>query len=566
MNDSQDSSVSSIPIPTSSSENYSLEPKKQKSAFSNASDLLEISPSSASDSSTSSRKQAKKLGVMDGAKFLVSYVVGAGIFTTVGGVHGNIGNMWLTLLLWISCGFLCLVGALCYAELASILPGSGGEHIYMKFGYGEVGMHMFDWMSFVLMRPAGVAFYAINFAKFFTQMFMNRSMSAWETFGYSSGFVLAITIFSIFTPNLFDKAQKFFTMTKVVGLLSVVVLGIGVLCVNSSLFVRNVQGNSIIIKPFNKPAQSFSDAILTFDGFNAINSIYDRFFNPIVVIPQAIMYGTSFIILIYLFVVFSYFFIQVDFTPANSGTVFQSIMKEFCSPDLVKGQKIGTWVGNPVILVAVFSATQAAISSSVDTFESAVSDNSLPSWLMTKSELFGTHYVMFALQSLIAIVCIGVSVGLQSVYNLSPSGSSDNSSQLTVLPFCVFYVLSVFVLIKDKFAKNRIQNNGYKVHNSFPYIFVLATSVLIILILVLNFKDGFSEANYPPVIVSVIVVGFFLLFWMIALLLEKKEKTSSEKANLGEDKVVNGIEELDKTALIPPSVVENALFGSNDSN
>ncbi len=73
--------------------------------------------------SPSSSSTHKQLGVMDGAKFLVSYVVGAGIFTTVNDVQNNIGNMWVTTALWIFCGLLCLVGALCYAQLACILPG-----------------------------------------------------------------------------------------------------------------------------------------------------------------------------------------------------------------------------------------------------------------------------------------------------------------------------------------------------------------------------------------------------------------------------------------------------------
>lgn len=62
--------------------------------------------------SLSIQKIDKKLGVIDGARFLFAYVVGAGIFTTVADVHDKTGKFEYTILMWVFCGALCMFGAL----------------------------------------------------------------------------------------------------------------------------------------------------------------------------------------------------------------------------------------------------------------------------------------------------------------------------------------------------------------------------------------------------------------------------------------------------------------------
>lgn len=503
----------------------------------------------------------KQLGVMDGAKFLVSYVVGAGIFTTVNDVQKNIGNMWVTLGLWISCGLLCLVGALCYAELACMLPGSGGEHIYMHHGYGIVGMRLFDWMSFIMLRPAGNAYYAMKFVFFVCSLFSTSPLSWWQEIAYGSAFIAFITLFSILAPALFDKAQKFFTYTKVLGLISVVISGIAVLIYKTEILLSNADPkNTPQDQRWLQPAQAVCDAILTFDGWNAINPIAGRFKNPTIVIPNAILYGTSFIIFIYLLVIMSYFFIQRDFSSKDASTVFEAIAKE-----LFKNKNIGTYIGNPIICLAIFSATQAGIACSVDSFDSAVADGSLPKWLMKKSAMFGTHHYMLTIQAVFSILYIVVAVGLQMAFTHSPADSSDHASQFAVVPFCIFYVLSVFVIVKEMFKKHKLSNPGYKANRAFPFIFVLATSALILMLLGMNFQKGF-KANAPDkssVYRNVIMLGLFLVCLLVALLTEIPK---GKKAKLELDGKQHELEELNATAVIPPKLVESALLGSTSES
>ena len=56
--------------------------------------------------------EKQTMGAFDGIIFLVAYVVGVGIFTTVGNVHVNAVYFWHTTFLWIASGIICFFGAL----------------------------------------------------------------------------------------------------------------------------------------------------------------------------------------------------------------------------------------------------------------------------------------------------------------------------------------------------------------------------------------------------------------------------------------------------------------------
>ena len=52
-------------------------------------------------------------------------------YTTLG-ILEETGSALLSLLLWLGCGLYALLGALCYAELGTAIPRSGGEYAYIR--------------------------------------------------------------------------------------------------------------------------------------------------------------------------------------------------------------------------------------------------------------------------------------------------------------------------------------------------------------------------------------------------------------------------------------------------
>jgi basic amino acid/polyamine antiporter, APA family len=501
--------------------------------------------------------ESEKLkGTFDGMKFLVEYVVGAGIFTTLAGIHAQIGRFWVTVAVWIACGLYCLTGALCYAELACMLPGSGGEHVYMKEGYGRVGMYIYDWMAFFVLRPSSIAFFAMKFAIFFkqiisastipyalvatvagdaaedTQATVLSGFSTLEAIGYSCAFIALITFISAVAPNVSEKVGSALTYVKVLGLFLVVIFGFVFAFWQKSILVNNYK--TVLTQDLN-PGQAIIDAILTFDGWNAINTIAGDFKNPEKVIPNAITGGICFIIGIYLLVVLAHFFIVQDFSKTSS--VFSSISEVIF--DTNKWRKLGTYLGNPIICAAVFSSTQAQIASSLETFEAAIHDESLPKFISDKEEPSKNFSLILLWQAAISMVYVVFSAIVHRFLEGEAIKGYNLASSLSVLPYCVFYMLSVLIIIIQKFKKSdRLESSSYKAFFLLPYLFVIATALLIVAIvyfgvvamLVPSKDEVYKYKNWASIIPSTIVVILFVIVSVIAIVYNAMHSSSPSKS------------------------------------
>ena len=75
------------------------------------------------------------------------------------------GVLVLHLLIWMLTGCMALCGALCYAELGTAIPGSGGETQYLERGFGRWAAFVFEWTAIMLLRPASISWFMEAFSK-----------------------------------------------------------------------------------------------------------------------------------------------------------------------------------------------------------------------------------------------------------------------------------------------------------------------------------------------------------------------------------------------------------------
>src|SRR3546814_5943027 len=71
------------------------------------------------------------LRMVDALVIIVGIVVGAGIFRTPSLVAANTGSWELFLSAWTLGGLVSLIGALCYAELTTAFPNTGGDYHFL---------------------------------------------------------------------------------------------------------------------------------------------------------------------------------------------------------------------------------------------------------------------------------------------------------------------------------------------------------------------------------------------------------------------------------------------------
>ena len=75
-----------------------------------------------------SKSSKRHISVWTASAFVVSSMIGTGVFTSLGFQLNDLQSIFPLLMLWVIGGFIALFGALAYSELAAALPRSGGEY------------------------------------------------------------------------------------------------------------------------------------------------------------------------------------------------------------------------------------------------------------------------------------------------------------------------------------------------------------------------------------------------------------------------------------------------------
>ena len=75
----------------------------------------------------SDRSPAGLVSGLTATAIVIADMVGIGVFTSLGFQVASITSGFALIMLWIVGGAAAICGALCYAELATMLPRSSGE-------------------------------------------------------------------------------------------------------------------------------------------------------------------------------------------------------------------------------------------------------------------------------------------------------------------------------------------------------------------------------------------------------------------------------------------------------
>jgi basic amino acid/polyamine antiporter, APA family len=115
----------------------------------------------------------------------VAAVIGAGIFSTIGGAafKGGPGVSLLFLITAVTCGFT----AMCYAEFAARVPVSGSAYTYSYVTFGEMIAWIIGW-ALILEYAIGNIVVAISWSAYFNNILqaIGIHLPQWLTIGYQS--------------------------------------------------------------------------------------------------------------------------------------------------------------------------------------------------------------------------------------------------------------------------------------------------------------------------------------------------------------------------------------------
>ena len=94
---------------------------------------------------------------------VVGNVIGSGIFLKPGTIAAASGNFGLIIGVWVAGGTLCILGGLCFAELAAMFPKAGGLYVYTREAYGRPVGFLYGWNEVLFGKPASLGALAVAF-------------------------------------------------------------------------------------------------------------------------------------------------------------------------------------------------------------------------------------------------------------------------------------------------------------------------------------------------------------------------------------------------------------------
>jgi len=100
----------------------------------------------------------RNVGFLDGVSIVVGSMIGSGIFIVPTGVlkHSN-GDMPTSMIIWVVGGIIAVLIALCFCELATLIPESGGMAPFLRAIYGDGVCFVFIWILLLTACPQGAA-------------------------------------------------------------------------------------------------------------------------------------------------------------------------------------------------------------------------------------------------------------------------------------------------------------------------------------------------------------------------------------------------------------------------
>jgi basic amino acid/polyamine antiporter, APA family len=108
----------------------------------------------------------QRMRLFDATTLVVGSMIGSAVFLALPIMARQVPSPGLLIGLWTVGGLFAVLGANCCAELAAMLPNSGGQYVFLREAFGNLWSFLFGWTQFLIIQTGINAAVAIAFAKY----------------------------------------------------------------------------------------------------------------------------------------------------------------------------------------------------------------------------------------------------------------------------------------------------------------------------------------------------------------------------------------------------------------
>ncbi len=421
-----------------------------------------------------------QIGLLSAIVFVVSSVIGTGVFKKVAAMSATLQSPSMVLLAWLLAGLITLAGALSNAEVASMLADSGGEFVYFRKIYNRFFAFMFGWTNFAVIRTASIASIAYVFAQSVNSIWplpqlatglQSANILGLQIFDNLSvkllaiALIIALTYFNYRGLKMGENLSRILVAIMLVAMLLIIIFGLSTPVGSWSHFTAANTNTATGTGFFNVMALACLSAFWAYEGWATVGFIGAEIQNPKRNLPLAIVFGLLGILALYLLMNTVYLYIlpieqlQSIYTNKN-GIAAVEVVRQF-------GGSWGALFISVLILITTFNCTSATILLSARLFYKMANDK----LFFRQADYIHPNYNTPS-----------VALWIQAFWcaMLVLSGTFDSLTDMLIFAAFIFYgatTLAVFILrIKMPDAQRPYRAWGYPV---VPALFIIFCIYLI---------------------------------------------------------------------------------------
>ena len=466
-----------------------------------------------SNSGDNKNEMKRSLGLYDATMMVAGSMIGSGIFIVSADMSRMVGSAGWLLFLWILSGAITMMAALCYGELAGMMPKAGGQFVYIERAWGKFISFLYGWTVFTVIQTGVIAAVAVAFAKYSAVFFPSLSpdnilfVIGPVKIAASQLFAIALILFLTFINakgiQNGKMIQTIFTSAKLLALALLIILGIVIGLQHETLFsnftdmwnaqsttkandgswiVENISGIALILAL----GTAIIGSLFSSDAWNNITFIAGEVREPQKNIPRSLIMGTGIVTILYLLANVSYLSLLPLKGSANATDIIgQGIQFAGAGTDRVGTAAASLIFGNlavyimaALIMISTFGCNNGIILAGGRVYYAMAKDG----LFFKKAEQLNSNgvpaYAMWMQAIWASVLCL--------------SGTYGDLLDYTTFASLLFYIVTIagiFILRKQEpNAERPYKLIGYPI---LPILYILlAISVCLILLYTKTFNTG----------------------------------------------------------------------------
>lgn len=327
------------------------------------------------------------IGFWGGTALIVGITIGSGIFAKPYTLANALPHPVAVLGLWIAFGVISLCGALALAELAAMMPATGGVYVYLRAAYGDAAAFVFGWLYLLISTPATVGALAVFFS---TLLFgvLGVVPPSWALPLVSTVTIALLTGANLLGAKLGSAIQSLFTAIKVFALVAII---------GASFFLGggnlgNLSGGTLQGASFGAAVAS---VIWAYDGWVAVSMVAGEVEAAEKRMTRIIVTGMLAIVALYGLANVAYFNAMPLGTMKTTRHVPQAILSE----------RLGPWAATGLgvcIMASVFGALNGNVLTKPRVAYALSRDGLTFAFLGRAHERWGTPHAALVIQGAVA--------------------------------------------------------------------------------------------------------------------------------------------------------------------